>query len=206
VSDGLVQQYARPSRAEDDFHFSGGGCDGAELEDGLTRSVFGKVLGRFFCLEEIDLDTPAAARGAASGLVAVFRQHKDAEPRQRLRIAGKGAIGGSDQNPAQLIRIAGAHLRNARIISAGSAIGAHHQIELGREIVVEVDGRSGVEAWRLRFGESRDGLLGRAAGDQRRGASRTQQPVCGKVVGVGITGALSAYHANAATGAHALAG
>ncbi len=91
-------------------------------------------------------------------------------------------------------------------IGAGGPVGAHDQLQLGRDPGIGIRGRDGVEACFWRLAEAGHGLLRRPAGDQGRGARGAQQPLGGKIVGVGVAGALPGDNANAAARAHALAG
>ncbi len=106
----------------------------------------------------------------------------------------------------QLVRVAGAHLLDARIIGAGGAIGAHHQIKFRTQVRIEFGRRNRVKIRRLRLRESGNGLFCRTSGDERCGACGMQQALGRKIVGVGVAGALAGDHADAAAGAHALAG
>ena len=206
MPDGFVQQNAGPAGAEDDFHLAGGGSDRSELEDRLAGGLAGEVLGGLFRLEEVDLDAAAAAGGSARGAVGVFGEDEDVQTRQGLGVAGEGAVGGGDEDAAQFVGVAGAHLRDAGIVGAGGLVGAHDQIELGGEVAVEIDCWSRIQAWGLGLRKALHRLLGRAAGDQGRGARGAQQAVGGEVVGVGVAGALAADDADAAAGADSLAG
>ena len=151
VAYGFVEQDAGPAGAEDDFHLACRGGDGAELEDGGAGGFAGEVLGRFVRFEEVHGDAAAAAggsaRGAASAVVAggILGDDEDVEARERLRIAGEGAVGCSDEDAAKLVGEAGADLGDARVVGAGGCIGALDEGELGGDLGVGSGSGDGVE-------------------------------------------------------------
>ena len=68
--------------------------------------------------------------------------------------------------------------------------------------VISASTEGSVTGYRLRAGfllKADDRGLGRAAGDQGRGASRVQNALGREIVGVGVAGALADHHANAAS-------
>ncbi len=125
VADGFVEEDSGPAGAEDDFHVSGGGGDGVELEDGLTRGFVGVVLGGFVALEEVEFDAASSAGGAFGGLFAVLGDDEDVEAGKGLGVGGEGAVGGGDEDAAEFVGVAGADLDDARIEGAGGFVGAH---------------------------------------------------------------------------------
>ena len=117
MPDCLVQQHTGPAGAEDDGHLAGGGLDGSELQDGSACGFAGVMLGRFVCFsgaagafKEVHGDASAAAAAATRGVYAVLRDDEDVQPRERLGVAGEGAVGGCDQDAAKFVVEAGAHL------------------------------------------------------------------------------------------------
>ena len=122
-----------------------------------------------------------------------------------MRVAGKGAVRRGNEDAPQFVGIAGPHLGDPRIVGPRGKVGAPDQIELGGEIAVEIDGWGGIQAWCLRLRETLHRLLCGAARDQCGSARCAQQAIGGQVVGISVSGALTAYHADAAAGAHALA-
>jgi hypothetical protein len=89
---------------------------------------------------------------------------------------------------------------------AGGAIGAQDQFEAGGEVEIEAAEGDGVEVGGGGFGESLDGLLGGAGGDEGGGAGGVEQALGAEIVSVGVAGALAGEDADAAAGAGALAG
>jgi hypothetical protein len=61
VADGLVQQDAGPSGAEDDGHLTCRGGDGVELQDGGACGLAGEVLGGVGAFKEVESDAASAA-------------------------------------------------------------------------------------------------------------------------------------------------
>ena len=106
---------------------------------------------------------------------------------------------------AKLVVISGAHLHDARVECPCGPVRAHHQLQLFRDPGIDIRGRDGIEVALGRLAEAGHGLLRRPAGDQRRGARCPQQPLGGKIVGVGIPGAVPGDNTNAAPARHALA-
>jgi hypothetical protein len=98
VTDGFVQQDAGPSRAENHFHFTGGGFTRVELKNRLAGRFFGEVFWILVSEEEIESDASAAAGAAASGIVFGFSDTRHVHARQRLGIFGEGSVGGDDKN------------------------------------------------------------------------------------------------------------
>ena len=118
---------------------------------------------------------PPPPDAAASRVGAIFGDDEDVEAAEGLGVAGEGAVGGGDEDAAQLVAVAGADLHDARIEGAGGAVGAQDQFEPGGEVEVESAEGHGVEIGGRRVGESLHGLFGRAGGDQRGGARGMQQ-------------------------------
>jgi hypothetical protein len=72
-----------------------------------------------------------------------FRDDEDVEPRQRLRVAGKGSIGGRDQDAAQFIVEASANLRDARVVRARGLVGPLDQLQLRGDLGIAGSSRNG---------------------------------------------------------------
>ena len=199
VADGFVQQDAGPAGTEHDFHFSGGSFARVELQDGLAGGFFRKIFGSFFAEEEIEGDASAAAGAAAGGIALGLGDAGNVHAGQGLGVFGEGAVGADHQNVAQLVGVAGANFLDARIVSAGRSVGAHHQFDLGGDFGVDRRQRHRIETARRLLLKAYDRGLGRAAGDQGGGAGSVQNALGRKIVGVGVAGALADHHANAAS-------
>ena len=92
------------------------------------------------------------------------------------------------------------------IVGAGGFVGAHHEFDFGGDFGVHRRQGDGIEAAGGGFLESGDRRFRGGAGDQSRGAGGVQDAVGGKIVGVGVAGALAGNDANAAAGGNALRG
>ena len=58
-------------------------------------------------------------------LIAVFGDDKNVEAGEGLSVGGEGSVGGSDEDAAEFVGVAGADLDNARIEGACGFVGAH---------------------------------------------------------------------------------
>ena len=68
MADRFVQEHAGPSRTENNFHFSGRSFAGVQLQNRLSRRLFGEIFGSLVAEEEIQGHPTASARAAASGI------------------------------------------------------------------------------------------------------------------------------------------
>src|ERR1700759_1536486 len=109
MADGFVKKNAGPSGAEDDGHLTGGSINRSELQDGSARGFARIVFRRFVAFKKVHGDASAAAAAAACGVHAILRDDEDVQPRERLGVAGEGAVGGCDEDAAKLIVEASAH-------------------------------------------------------------------------------------------------
>src|SRR5271168_1504227 len=142
----LMQQHARPTGPQNNLHIAGRSSHRIQLQDGLTRRLAGEMLWRLVAGEKVKL-YPATAAGTSAGVLRTIPSDDIAvQTSKRLRIVGKGAVGGSNQNMPQLIVKAGAHLNNPGIIGARGTIRAHHQFELRSYAGIGIRGRNGVQA------------------------------------------------------------
>ena len=80
-----------------------------------------RALGAF---EEVEGDAAAAAACAACRVHAVLGDHEDVEACQGLCVAREGAVGGRDEDAAELVVEACADLRDAWVVGAGGLVGA----------------------------------------------------------------------------------
>ncbi len=213
MANGFVQQDAGPSGAEDDGHLAGWSRDCAELEDGGAGGLTGVMLRRVRAFEEVEGDATAAARGSACGgagafvAAGVLGDDKDVEAGERLGVGREGSVRRSDEDAAKLVVESGADLRDAWVEGAGGLVGALDEFELGSDL--GVGGSSGDRIERGRFGgvaEAGHLLLGRTARDKGRRPRCTKEALGGKVVRVGVAGALAGEDADAAADADALRG
>ena len=119
-----------------------------------------KCSGDFVAFEEVHGDAAAAAAGAAGGAASaivacgVLGDDEDVEAGEGLGVGGEGAVGGGDEDAAQLVGEAGADLGDAGVVGAGSGVGALDEGELGGDLGVGGGAGDGVEASRPRCGGS----------------------------------------------------
>ena len=203
---GLMQQNARPTRSQHHLHLARRRCHRAQLQNRAARRLLRQMLWTLAALELIESSSAAAARRALRGARFVLGDDKHIQPAQRLRVAGKGAVAGGNQNAPQLLAVAGAHLHNARVVGACGAVGTQNQFQPRGQVQVEPAQRHRIQVRALRFRKALHRLFGRSAGNQRRGTRGMQQPLGAQVVGVGIAGALAAQHPHPASRACSLTG
>src|SRR6185295_12173692 len=87
VSNGFVQQDARPAGTQHHRHFASRRFAGTQLDDGLPRSFACEMLGSFFVAKEIQRYTAATARAAVLRRASVFpSESSNVDPRHRLPI------------------------------------------------------------------------------------------------------------------------
>ena len=75
----------------------------------------------------------------------VLGDDEDVEAGERLGVGGEGAVGGGDEDAAQLVVEAGADLGDARVEVAGGLVGALDELELGGDFGVGGGAGDGVE-------------------------------------------------------------
>ena len=145
VADGFVQQNARPSRAEDDFHFARGSLAGVELQDRLPSGFLREIFGSLLAEEEVEGHASAAAGAAASGVALGLGDAGNIHAGQRLGIFGKRSIRADHQDVTEFIGIAGANFLDSRIVGASSFVGAHHQFHFGADLGINRGQRHGIK-------------------------------------------------------------
>ena len=79
---------------------------------------------------------------------------EDIEAAEGLGVAGECAVGGGDEDAAQLFGVAGADLHDARIEGAGGAVGAQNQFEARGQVEIEAAQRNGIKIGGGRLDES----------------------------------------------------
>jgi hypothetical protein len=152
------------------------------LQDGGACGLAGEVLGGVRAFKKIQRNAASAAGGAAGGAAGsiagcgVLGDDEDVEAGEGLCIGGEGAVGGGDEDAAQLVVEAGADLGDAGVEVAGGAVGALDERQLGGDLGVGGGSGDGVEGGLVRgVAEAGDALLGWAAGDERGGAGGAQE-------------------------------
>src|ERR1700685_2742493 len=113
-----MQQDARPSGTEHDFHISRGSLTCVQLQNRLAGSLFRKELWSLVAKEKVEGTATAAARGAAAGAGFGLRDAGDIHTRQRLRVFRKGAVAADHENGPQFVGIAGTGFLDPRVVAA----------------------------------------------------------------------------------------
>ena len=134
VTHGLVQQHARPSRAEHNFHLAGGSFASVELQDRLPRGFFGEEFRSLLAEEEVESYASAAARRSARGVSFSLRDARDVHARQRLRIFRESPVRADHQNVPQFVGVAGPDFLNSCIVGARGFVGTHDQFDFGADL------------------------------------------------------------------------
>ena len=198
----LVEEDARPARAQHHRELARGRLDGVELDHGLAHGL-GRVVAPALVLEEeVEGDATAAAIAAHLALAVLFHDHGDVEPGQRPDIAHRPAGRRGDEHHHVLAAQARDDLPHARI---GCARGGIH---LAEELDLAVEGRGDG-----RFGESVEIVRlaaahrhhGRGRGGIRDGtglAGRFLEIGQRQIIGVRVARALSRLRADARALAH----
>ena len=172
----------------------------------VRAASLGVVLRGFVSREKVEGDAAAAAAGATGGVDWILGDDGDVEAGEGLGVRGVGAVGGGDEDAAELVVDGDADLGDARIVVAGSFVGALDEGELVGDLGVGGDAGDGVERGGADLVEALHALGLGAVGDQRCGACGFQEAIGAEVVGVGVAGALAGENANAAADADALGG
>jgi hypothetical protein len=121
-------------------------------------------------------EVPRAVAPAPSLPAGVLGDDEDVEAGERLSVGGEGAVGGGDEDAAQLVVEAGADLGDARVEGAGGLVGALDQGELGGDFGVGGGAGDGVKGGLVGgMAEAGHLLLGRAAGDEGCGARGAEE-------------------------------
>ena len=202
MADRLVEQDARPARAEHDRHRAGGGVDrvevGERLAGGLAREAFGAAVG-----ERRERQPSAAAVGALLAVRAALRNAGDGQMDQRTDVADEDARRVHDEHDAVLDAETGEHVGDGRVRGAGRGVEPLEEGDLVGER--RVDGRFGerVEVVRrarpARHRQRR--IIRTLVGDEARRAGGDLEPLERHLIGVRVARPRPGEDANA----HALA-
>ncbi len=104
-----------------------------------------RVSGLLSPRELVEPRSAAAARRTLGGGRAFLGDDEDVEPAKGLGVAGEGAVGGGDQDAAQLFGVACPHLDDARVVGAGGAVGAQNQLQPRGQVQIEAAQRNRIE-------------------------------------------------------------
>src|SRR5206468_6705440 len=88
MTDGFVQEHAGPAGTKDNFHFSRRSLASVQLQNRLSRRLFGEIFGSLVAEEEIQGHPTASARAAASGISVCLGDaaHVQARDRKSTRL------------------------------------------------------------------------------------------------------------------------
>ena len=93
---------------------------------------------------------------------------------------------------------------DARIKAAGGAIGTHHQLQLGGQLVIRFGRSYGIEIVRAGFLEASHLMFRGSIGDEGRGPRGVDDPLRCKVIGIGVASALAGDDTDPAAGGNPL--
>ena len=79
------------------------------------------MLGALVAGEEVEGDAAAATGGAAGEIGTILGDDEDVEAGEGLGVGREGAVGGGDEDAAELVREAGADLGDAGVVGAGGS-------------------------------------------------------------------------------------
>src|SRR5205809_1416648 len=199
-----MQQDAGPAWPQHNFHLPRRRFPGVELDDCLPGCFLGKRFWSFLRQEMLNAYAASAAGLSPGGVLSRFGNTKYGETRERLDVGGVSAVRADHQDLAKLVRICSPHLRNTRIISAGGAVSAHDQIQLGDNVRIHRWRRDLIKLVSTAFFESLNRLLGWTPGDQGSSACRAQNSLWRQIVGIGVSGAVPGEHPHSASSRNTL--
>src|ERR1700687_1107759 len=133
VADGLVEQHAWPSGAEDDRHGAGRGIDGLQVAQRLIGRRPREAQIAIVLHQKVELNAAAAAIGALLSIGTVFGNAGHVEPHQRLYVTHHEA-GRTDDEDELLLDTHRRHdVLDARVVTARGDVDAVEQIDLIRQ-------------------------------------------------------------------------
>ena len=197
VADRLVQQHARPARAEHHRHGARRRLDRVEVDQRLAHRL-ARVLARLAVIGEPAVAQPAAAAGHARLAPAVaLDDHLHVQAHQRPHVAGQRAVAGGDQDELVHARQARDHLLDGRIGRARLAVAGLQELDL---VTVVQPGQG------IAVAIQRGRRVGPPGGERRVlpgprdrpcRARRALQRRQGDLVGIGEAGALPGHRPHA---------
>ena len=102
VTDGFMQQDARPARAQHNRQHPGRRRDGGQVDQrhthGFSRPNIRANVAILRVQEIVVAKAAAAAAGAALAFAILFHQHADGKANQRANVRRQRAVGGGDKN------------------------------------------------------------------------------------------------------------
>src|SRR5579871_236339 len=123
MTNGLVQQDSGPPGAQDYSRFASGCRHGIQLNDCLARSLFGERFRRLFVKKMLKTDSPAAPSEAPlRNAVALSREHRDAQARERLPVVRQRPFAGGYQHMPEVIDIVRLNLEDSMVVGASGPV------------------------------------------------------------------------------------
>ena len=122
MTDRLVQENTRPTRAEYDLHGSSRGINSSKLKNSLPGAFPGKGARIQVARKDIQRSTAAAALVSRLALAVFFSDTHHIEPDHRLEIPRRAAVRRHDQDVFCLIDIACLNLFDTCIVGPGGLV------------------------------------------------------------------------------------
>ncbi len=129
MADRLVQQHARPSRAQHHWQGTGRRRDRFEVHQGLAQRLTGVAHDPLFG-EETVVGTPATTLPAAFATAVLLNDDAHIETHQRPHICSQAAVRCSDEDALPDPGHAHADLLDTRVKRAGRGIDTLQQLDL----------------------------------------------------------------------------
>ena len=133
VTNGFVQQDARPARAQHDIHHAGrrGLC--FEVHQGNAQRFADHGLPRGARDQAVQFDSAAAPGATGFAPPVLFDNHRDVEPRNRSGIGHAPSIGAQNFNFLAAGRQGGRHLNDPAVQIPGKGIDFAQSLDLNRK-------------------------------------------------------------------------
>ncbi len=194
---GLVQQYARPTRAQHHRHHAGRRIDRVQVHQRLPQRLARQFL-RLPAAQQLGVGITTAHAGIARFTATVLlHQHLHVQAHQRAHVGGEHAIASCHQHRVQASRQAHRHLLHARVRRAQETVHRAQRLDLGgvvhrvNRIIGSIQRASAATHQRTRR------MRGAITGDRACRARGIQQGNRIDVVGIGETGLLARDRAHA---------
>ncbi|MNC11682.1 hypothetical protein D3C75_593850 [compost metagenome] len=130
MTDGFVQQHARPAGAEYHRQGTGRSRNGFKVDQRLAQRFTGITHGAILSEEITVIGPTAAAMTAALAATVLLDDHADVETHQRTYIRRQATVGGRHQNPLPDTGHAHGDLLDTWVKCPGRGVDALEQIDL----------------------------------------------------------------------------
>src|SRR5690606_2099317 len=122
VADGLVQQHARPARAQHDIHLAGRTVDRLQIDEGLAQGLVDLRLPALGRDPGLEAGSPAGPGRGALAAAVLFDGDRDVQSDQRPDVVHPAAVAAQDLDVTALADQAGRDLNHARIAGASPGV------------------------------------------------------------------------------------